>query len=214
MRPTLPRLASEPSALDDSVLLCRLVAGLQPQSMSDVKDKEDTDAMLPMPPAASPASLTARPAAVAVEKGLVTELERFLGESCDSWTFDAFRSVRAARCSTLTWGLQKCRAHRRLEELSEGHGLSVLSYYLLSSTGLLAAHKIKPNRAARLFLALEVRPCRCSVTGALATPAPSLFLCRPVTSLCPTSECGLCVLWVCDAAHPLPCTLQQQDARG
>ncbi len=43
----------------------------------------------------------------------------------------------------------------RLEELSQGHGLSVLGCWLLHTTGLMAAHQIPPARAARLFSAIE-----------------------------------------------------------
>ncbi len=43
----------------------------------------------------------------------------------------------------------------KLEELSGGHALSVLGYYLLHSNGLLEAHKIPPVKAARLMRAIE-----------------------------------------------------------
>jgi hypothetical protein len=61
------------------------------------------------------------------------QLERYLAESADAWTFDAFK----------------------LEELSGGHALSVLGYYLLHTTGLLEAHKIRGIKAARLMRTIE-----------------------------------------------------------
>jgi hypothetical protein len=64
---------------------------------------------------------------------VLLQLERYLADSADSWTFDAFK----------------------LEELSGGHALSVLGYYLLHTNGLLEAHKIRGVKAARLMRTIE-----------------------------------------------------------
>jgi hypothetical protein len=79
------------------------------------------------------AELAASEQLPAPEAPLISDLEAFLAESADAWTFDAFR----------------------LEELSGGHALSVLGYYLLHKTGLLEAHKIRGIKAARLMRAIE-----------------------------------------------------------
>ncbi|KAJ9516143.1 hypothetical protein QJQ45_024571 [Haematococcus lacustris] len=61
------------------------------------------------------------------------QLEQFLVSGADQWTFDAFR----------------------LDELSSGHALSTLAFYLLQSTGLMKQHSIRGVKVARFLRAIE-----------------------------------------------------------
>ncbi|EFJ40245.1 3'5'-cyclic nucleotide phosphodiesterase, partial [Volvox carteri f. nagariensis] len=63
---------------------------------------------------------------------LLEEVERLLC-SCDSWQFDTFN----------------------LQEVSGGHALSVLGFYLLQREGLLERFRAEPLRMARLLRTLE-----------------------------------------------------------
>ncbi|GFH26194.1 3',5'-cyclic-nucleotide phosphodiesterase, partial [Haematococcus lacustris] len=51
----------------------------------------------------------------------------------DQWTFDAFR----------------------LDQLSSGHALSTLAFFLLQSTGLMKQHSIRGVKVARFLRAIE-----------------------------------------------------------
>ncbi|KAJ9515811.1 hypothetical protein QJQ45_008651 [Haematococcus lacustris] len=64
---------------------------------------------------------------------IVDELEQFLVSGADQWTFDAFR----------------------LDQLSSGHALSTLAFYLLQSTGLMKQHSIRGVKVARFLRAIE-----------------------------------------------------------
>ncbi|KAJ9516140.1 hypothetical protein QJQ45_024568, partial [Haematococcus lacustris] len=64
---------------------------------------------------------------------IVDELEQFLVAGADQWTFDAFR----------------------LDQLSSGHALSTLAFYLLQSTGLMKQHSIRGVKVARFLRAIE-----------------------------------------------------------
>ncbi|KAL6758843.1 3'5'-cyclic nucleotide phosphodiesterase [Haematococcus lacustris] len=61
------------------------------------------------------------------------QLEQFLVSGADQWTFDAFR----------------------LDQLSSGHALSTLAFYLLQSTGLIKQHSIRGVKVARFLRAIE-----------------------------------------------------------
>ncbi|GFH16390.1 phosphodiesterase [Haematococcus lacustris] len=71
--------------------------------------------------------------ATAVPPAIVDELEQFLVAGADQWTFDAFR----------------------LDQLSSGHALSTLAFYLLQSTGLMKQHSIRGVKVARFLRAIE-----------------------------------------------------------
>ena len=71
---------------------------------------------------------------------MCVQVEAFLAGCCNGWEFDAFK----------------------LDEVTQGHGLSTLGFYLMHEAGLMRRFKISPNALAR---------CVCLCCSPRAVPA-------------------------------------------
>ncbi|GLI63026.1 hypothetical protein VaNZ11_005886 [Volvox africanus] len=68
-----------------------------------------------------------------VSPPVLEEVERFLAKAADAWQYD-------------TW---------KLAEMTQGHALSCLGFYLLHREGLISQFRIQPTKLARLLRTLE-----------------------------------------------------------